>query len=279
MTEFDRYAAQRLPAAEHLVAFNSQASTQLRTARRAGYASLTLVSANSHIRRVAHQHAIAHRAYPIEGSWTSLLVERNLAEYREADRIHYASRYIRESFLEEGFRDELLAEFPLTPDPRYRRPGHAEAVCGSFDVVYVGSLAVHKGVPLLVDAFRRLSHADMRLLLVGGWGTRGMRRYIQDACAHDPRISVCPGDPLPRLLAARLCVHPAFEDGFAYAPAEALACGVPVIVSEDTGMKDLIDAPRTGLVLPTGDLDALTESIDAAYRGEIFGDRTAGAAS
>jgi len=97
-----------------------------------------------------------------------------------------------------------------------------------------------------------------------------MRRFIEDACARDRRISVCPGDPLPQLRGARLCVHPTFEDGFAYAPAEALACGFPVIVSEDTGMKELIESPRTGLVLPTGDLEALTEAIDAAYRGEIF---------
>ena len=67
-----------------------------------------------------------------------------------------------------------------------------------------------------------------------------------------------------------LCVHPAYEDGFAYAPAEALASGIPVIVSEDTGMKDLIDPPRTGLILPTGDIDALTAAIDAAYRREIL---------
>ncbi len=65
-------------------------------------------------------------------------------------------------------------------------------------------------------------------------------------------------------------MHPAYEDGFAYAPAEALAAGVPVLVSEDTGMKDLIERGRDGEVLPTGDLDALTEAIDAAYRGELL---------
>ncbi len=65
-------------------------------------------------------------------------------------------------------------------------------------------------------------------------------------------------------------MHPAYEDGFAYAPAEALACGVPVIVSEDTGMKELIDPGVTGMVLPTGDLGTLTETIEAAYRGEIL---------
>jgi glycosyltransferase involved in cell wall biosynthesis len=272
MSEFDAYAAQQLPAAEHLIAFNSQALTQFRAARRAGYESVSLVSANSHLRRVARQHALAHRQYPLEGSWATRLLERNLNEYAQADRIYVASRYTRESFLEEGFREEALVDFPLTPDPRYtlagaREPGDA------FEIVYVGSLAVHKGVPLLVDAVRRLSGLDLRLRLVGGWGTPGMRRFIQSACAGDPRISVCPGDPLAHLRGARLCVHPAYEDGFAYAPAEALAAGVPVIVSEDTGMKELIEPGHDGVILATGDLDALTQAIEAAYRGELLSSR------
>jgi hypothetical protein len=35
-------------------------------------------------------------------------------------------------------------------------------------------------------------------------------------------------------------------------------------------MKDLIEPGRNGVVLPTGDLGALTEAIEAAYRGELF---------
>jgi glycosyltransferase involved in cell wall biosynthesis len=269
MTDFDAYAAARLARAEHLLAFNGQALAQFRAARRGGYESLTLVSANSHIRQVARRHAEAQRRYPLEGSWTTRLVERNLGEYEQADRIFVASRYVRDSFLQEGFAAERLVDFPLTPAPRYAARTQP-APGGCFEVVYVGSLAVHKGVPLLIDAVRRLPATDIRLVLVGGWGTRGMRRFVQQACAADLRILVSPGDPLTRLRSASLCVHPAYEDGFAYAPAEALACGVPVLVSEDTGMKELIDAPRAGLILPTGDLDALSEAIDAAYRGEAF---------
>jgi glycosyltransferase involved in cell wall biosynthesis len=97
-----------------------------------------------------------------------------------------------------------------------------------------------------------------------------MRRFLQEAVAADSRISIGPGDPLPHLRRARLYAHPSYEDGFAYAPAEALACGVPVLVSEDTGMKDLLDSGVNGLVLPTGDRRSLTEAIDAAYHGEIF---------
>ena len=270
MTEFDAYAAQRLPAAERLIAFNGQALSQMRTATRAGYESVSLVSANSHLRRVLRQHRRAHEQYPLEGSWAEHLLRRNVAEYARADEIYVASQYTRESFLEEGFDPERLKHFRFTPDPRYRREATAPRA-EAFQIVYVGSLSVAKGVPLLIDAVRALAHADIRLVLVGGWGTRGMRRFVQQACTSDARITVSPGDPLPHLRSASLCVHPSYEDGFAYAPAEALACGVPVIVSEDTGMKELLEDPREGLVLPTGDLAALREALDAAYRGEILG--------
>jgi glycosyltransferase involved in cell wall biosynthesis len=269
MAEFDAYAARRLPDAEHLIAFNGQALAQFRAARRARYESLALVSANSHLRRVIRQHARAHEQYPLEGSWASRLVGRNVNEYELADRIYVGSSYTRDSFVEEGFDDEKLALLPFTPDPRYKPPASPPSA-QTFEIVYTGSLAVHKGVPLLVDAVRRLPDPDIRLRLVGSWGTRGMRRFIQSACAVDARISVCPGDPLPHLHSASLCVHPAYEDGFGYAPAEALACGVPLLVSEDTGMKDLVASSDQGLVLPTGDLQALSEAIQAAHRREIL---------
>jgi glycosyltransferase involved in cell wall biosynthesis len=268
--KFDAYAAEHLPAAEHLIAFNGQAQSQFSAARKARYKSLSLISANSHLRRVARQHARAHSQYPLEGSWASRLLRRNLREYAHADRIYVASEYTRESFLEEGFPDAQLSLFQFTPDPRYApaaTPQHPD----TFNIAYVGSLTVAKGVPLLVDAVRRLPYTDLRLELIGGWATRGMRRFVQAACAEDPRISSGPGDPLPHLRAASLYVHPSYEDGFAYAPVEALACGVPTIVSSDTGMKDLIDPTRTGAIVPTGDVDALAEAIAAAYRGELLG--------
>jgi glycosyltransferase involved in cell wall biosynthesis len=266
---FDGEAAKQLPAAEHLIAFNGQALKQFKAARSAKYKSLSLLSANSHLRRVARKHAQAHQQYPLEGSWADHLLGRNLKEYRQADRIYVASRYTWESFVEEGFGEEALSLFPFVPDARFRPSGEPLSA-NTFDVVFSGRLCVTKGVPLLVDAVRRLPHVDLRLVLVGGWGTRGMRRFLEEARAQDPRIEIGPGDPLPHLHRARLFAHPSYEDGFAYAPAEALACGVPVLVTEDTGMKDLVDPGVNGLILPTGDLAALTETIDAAYRGELF---------
>jgi glycosyltransferase involved in cell wall biosynthesis len=205
----------------------------------------------------AERHEVAERLGAVEG--------RHVAERLDvAERRHVAEclggargREVAQRL--DGVEGRKLAQHPGAAD--------------RFDILYIGSLSVAKGVPLLIDAVRRLPFPDLRLLLVGNWKSRGMRRFVEAARLADPRIEVCPGDPLPHLQRARLCVHPTYEDGFAYAPVEALACGLPVIVSEDTGMKELVDPGRTGLVLPTGDLDALSEAIAAVYRGESLGAR------
>ncbi|HXA54035.1 MAG TPA: glycosyltransferase family 4 protein [Solirubrobacteraceae bacterium] len=292
---YDADAARRLPAADHLIAFNRQSLTQFHAARRGGYRSVAMMTGTPHVRHVARRHAQALRQYPLERSFGTHVLARYLTEYECADRIYCASRYTIESFLAQGVPARKLALLPMTPHPRYsplpevagvgetgiagmadvEQVPEVEAARAAkrkeFGIVYIGSLSVAKGVPLLIDAVRRLPFDDIRLTLVGGWKARGVRRFIEAARAADPRIAVVPGDPLPHLRRARLCVHPSYEDGFAYAPAEAMACGVPVLVSADTGMRDLIEPGVTGLILPTGELSALTEAIEAAYRGEILG--------
>jgi glycosyltransferase involved in cell wall biosynthesis len=194
---------------------------------------------------------------------------RSLAEYELADTIYVSCEYVRDSFATAGVNEEKLRVMPLTPAPRFsqrERPPASEV----FELLYVGSLSVVKGVPLLLEAFARLDAPDLRLVLQGGWESRGMRRHVQTACARDSRIELRGGDPLESLQSASLYVHPSYEDGFSYSTAEALACGVPVLLSENTGAKELVDPGRSGIVLRGGDLDALTEAIAAAHRGELL---------
>lgn len=258
---FDRRAAARLRPCDAHIGFAGQSLRTFERARELGAQSLELVAASCHIKQVARRYADAVRQNPIEQTWLGdWLRRRTEREYELADVIHVATRHAWDSFIAEGVSADKLRLTPLSVAPRYVPPA-SRPDDGVFRVVYTGGLMVTKGVPVLVEAFRRFDRRRAELILVGGWSSRGMRRYIDAVVQLDARIRICSGDPLPHLQRADVYVHPSYSEGFGYAPAEALACGVPVIVTDDTGMKEHVREGVTGYVIPTGSSDAILERL------------------
>lgn len=207
-------------------------------------------------------YATARAAHPLEGDWLGpRLLTRSIAEYELADVIWVNSEYARETFLAEGVPAGKLRRRTLTADPRFRPRPIAPRNDG-LRVVYVGSLTVTKGVPVLIEAFGRYPAPRARLTLVGWSGTRGMARWLAGAVTRDPRVQIAPGDPLPYLHAADVLVHPSYCDGFGYAPLEAVQCGVPVIVTDQTGMKEFVHEGVNGYVVRTGSPTAILERLN-----------------
>lgn len=268
---FDRAVAKALQPAEEFEGFGGQALHSFRQAQQLGYQHLAMQAANSHVNNVKRQHQKALQQWPFESSWLNAAQRRKtLKEYELADTIYVASEYTRQSFLEEGIPSSKLHKRIFKPNPRFTPPV-SRREDGIFRVVYTGSLTVAKGIPVLVEAFSRLDNASAELILVGGWATRGMRKYLQTWIAKDQRIRIAPGDPLLHLHQASVYVHPSFEDGFAYAPMEALACNVPVIVTEDTGMKDYVREGTNGYIVPTGNAEAVYERLLTCYQTPLQG--------
>ncbi len=266
---FDRAVARKLPPAQIFEGFVGQSLSTFKRARQLGYGKLHLQAANSHVDNVISQHQKAIQRFGLEESWLNEAQQhKTLEEYKMADVIFVASEYSRQTMLAAGIPDHKLQRIELTVNPRYQ-PTATRKQDDTFRIVYVGSLTVMKGIPVLLEAFSRLPDKNIELTLVGGYATRGMRRCIQGWLAKDPRIKLAPGDPLPHLQNANLYVHPTYEDGFAYAPMEALACGVPVVVTEDTGMKEHIQEGINGYIVPTGSVDALVERLMSLQKKEL----------
>lgn len=258
---FDHAVAVNLAQGGTYVGFVGQSLKSFRRARQIGYRALELEAANSHVRNVTQQHAKAFLKHGIESeSWLNEAQCRKTEhEYQTADKIVVCSEYTRQTFLARGFPEEKLSLRRLATHSRFC-PASERINDGVFRVVYTGSLTVVKGIPVLLDAFSRLQ-GPAELTLIGGWASGGMRRYLLERIAQDPRIRLAPGDPLPYLQCANVYVHPTYEDGYAYAPMEALACGVPVIVTEDTGMKEHVREGVNGYVVPTGNWEAVLERL------------------
>ncbi len=264
---FDRAVAKQLQPGHTLISFNGQSLRSFHKAQKLGYQTLILESANSHVANVKRQYQKAFKDYPIEEDWlNNTLYHKIVEEYKIADMIYVNSEYARQSFITEGISPDKLRRRVLKVASRFQsiltdQTNQSPPKDDVFRIVYVGSLTLRKGISVLLEAFSRLS-GKAELTLVGGSGTRGMRLYLEDWLQKEPRLRITSGDPLPHLRNADVYVHPSYEDGFAYAPMEALACGIPVIVTEDTGMKEYIQDGINGYVVTTGSWEAILERLE-----------------
>lgn len=268
--EFDRAVAARLPRGRTLTAFAGAALCTFHQARRLGYAELHLESPTAHVQHARLQYDAARRMHPLERDWLGHpLLARTVEEYGLADVIWVNSEYARATFAAAGVPASKLRRRVLQAHPQFQ-PTVGRAGVPGLRIVYAGGLTVAKGVPVLIEAFRRIRDPAARLTLVGGTGSRGMARFLAAAVARDPRITAGPGNPLAHYQNADVYVHPSYSDGFGYAPAEALACGVPVVVTEHTGMKELVRPGENGFIVPSGDVGAVCQHLGWIGSNDIW---------
>lgn len=133
----------------------------------------------------------------------------------------------------------------------------------TFRILFVGSLSTFKGVVYLVNAFKRLGLHNTKLILVGNYHIDCPKIVYQlrDFYEHVPHV---PHQDMPVYYArASVFVFPSLAEGSAKVVGEAMASGLPCIVTPNSGsvIRDGID----GFVVPTRDEDALADRILRLY--------------
>lgn len=116
-----------------------------------------------------------------------------------------------------------------------------------------------KGLSLLMDAMNRIGGKDNMLLVTIGQGAESL---IFD-CAHI-NLGYIENDErmVEAYNAADLFVIPSLQESFGQTAIEAMACGTPVVGFQSGGMSDTVQNHRTGLLVPAGDIQALSEALD-----------------
>jgi len=192
--------------------------------------------------------------------------ERGLKSVEHADYVIGVSQHVVDSIVERGFpvektavihRPVNLRVFSPSPLPRPKdRP---------LTLVCTGSLSLRKGIPYLLEAVAilRKNHPGIRLLL-----TKAVEESALPLLEkfHDLPIDWAPVVP-QHILAARmreadLFVLPSVEEGLARTVTEALSCGLPCIVTANTGVGNLIEPGVNGEIVPVCDSVAIVEAVE-----------------
>jgi glycosyltransferase involved in cell wall biosynthesis len=132
---------------------------------------------------------------------------------------------------------------------------------------FVGRLTRDKGIPELMEAFESVLRVEprARLLLIGWFDASedALDLSLQRAIENHRGV-VCAGfqqDTAPWYRAMDMMVLPTLREGFPNAVLEAAASGLPVITTLATGARDAVVPEVTGLLVPPGYPEAISEAI------------------
>lgn len=195
---------------------------------------------------------------PYDGAWFA----REEREYALADFHCAASTVVRDQLLALGIPAAriLLAGYGADPEIFHARD---RATPERFRIVFAGQIGLRKGIRALLDALRRLDRPEWEMHFYGGVAAEAR----QDLAAYRGRTflthhgAVSQRDLAEGFRQGSVLVLPSLEEGFGLVIPQALNCGLPCIVSDRVGGKDLIRHRQNGSIFPCGDIEALAAEL------------------
>ncbi len=263
---FDRAVAGDLSSADFLHAMPGQCLETFRAARAQGIRCV-LNHASGPVRDQLEAVRPEYEKYGLRGStfhsFDAAYFGREEEEYRMADFHCVGSSLVRDQLAARGIDPATIWVVPYGADPALFHPGEAAAP-SSFKITYAGQVNLRKGFRILLEALAAPSVSRSWNLDVYGRVAPEMGSILKEI---DPLCPVAYHGAVPRSRLAdafresSVMVLPSFEDAFPLVVPQALACGIPCIVSDRVGSKDLIRHRENGSIFPVGDAAALREEL------------------
>jgi len=139
-------------------------------------------------------------------------------------------------------------------------------------LICVGRLIERKGQRDLIEAVARLvaRGIDVRLSLVGtGDSESSYRRLVNDRglAGRIEFAGYVPREDMPgQYSRAHVFVLPSYNEGMSVSTLEAMAAGLPLVVSRTGGVEELVEERNNGLSFRPGDIAGLTSHLEALAR-------------
>jgi glycosyltransferase involved in cell wall biosynthesis len=269
-----RVCAQCLSESPHLVAPLQRGATH--AARRAGLGGALHALHRRAPRLTTGAMRLMRRMSPVRTEDLGRALDTRAAHLRdrvrEAAALLAPTQFARDRAVEWGVPPAQIRVMPLgaVEGPTRPRPPGPRRRLG-----YVGTMAPHKGVHVLLEAVRGLAGGDWTLDLVGNtdldpaYGAR-----LRALAGRDPRIrfrgAIGPEaqGPLWESLDA-LVVPSLWWENSPLAVLEALSAGVAVVASRTGGVPEVLPE-AAGVLVPPGDLGALRTALEGLIEGRLL---------
>jgi len=197
------------------------------------------------------------------GRWKkdlALQPERSVEEYDLATLLVVLSEKAADTFRARGIPEEKLFYLPRGVDVQRFQPGARPPI---FRAIFSGALIQRKGIHHLLKAWHRLNLQKAELWLLGAVHDEA-KRHLKKFWRNNIRVIGFARDVENYLNQATIHVFPSQLEGSAKVTYEAAACGLPQVVTRESG--DVVRDGIEGIIVPSGDVDAIASAIEHFYR-------------
>jgi starch synthase len=253
----DNYMAFFMPKCDVYIALGTVYKKSL-IAAKTKYNAITILEWGSkHI--IEQENAIAtHAAAKRQNPY---FIERSLKGYQLADYIAIPTEHVKHSFMKHGISETKLLINPYGVGLSMFKPTILETT-KNYDVLMVGNWSYTKGSDFIINA---ITNTNLTFLHIGA-----LKALPFPTAPNFTHIDAVDQKQLINYYAkAKVFLLPSRAEGLSMVQAQAIACGLPIVCSKDTGGRDLrnlLTDQKWIIELENTDKDTILNAINQALQ-------------
>jgi glycosyltransferase involved in cell wall biosynthesis len=191
-------------------------------------------------------------------------IRRDLMEYKLADYIFLPSTFCKETFLRYGTDKTKLIVNPYGVDINNFRPKKKKD--NVFRIIFSGGGSFRKGYHYLLKAFYDLNLSNAEVWHLGNIN-EDMQTTFQKYKKNNWILKgTIQQDKLADYYSqGTVLILPSTDEGLALVTLQAMACGLSIICTHNTGVGDIIENGKQGFIIPARKIDILKRKILFMY--------------
>ncbi len=224
-------------------------------------------SAERHYRKKIYEHEIElsgndglkhENAY----MWNERIMNGLMREVQVTQYFLVGSEFVKQSLLECGVHDKSIYVLPYGANVSSMINRSDKNITDKVHFLFVGEANYNKGVPILIDSFYKLQTDKADLTIVGAYDKKAwfiIKGMDNPSITFTGHITF---DHVQKIYEkADVFVIDSFSEGMAQVGIEAMACGLPIICSYNTGLAEIVCDGVNGFTIPCGDASALHDKM------------------
>ncbi len=195
-------------------------------------------------------------------SWSEKELNNSRQELGLTDYFLVASTFVKKSLTFCSVKPEKIYIVPYGANVSMSKKERQFNKESKLSILFVGQVNQRKGIPQLLEAVSRFDEGQLSLTIVGKYNENDWFIKKYEERKNIDFVGSVTFDRVKNYYEnADVFVIDSFAEGMAQVGIEAMACGLPIICSENSGVNDLVQEEVNGFVIPCGNVQALQKKI------------------